>query len=253
MPFELHELFGGSLKLYQPKRGYRFSIDAILLAAFAAQKAHGTVADLGAGSGVVSLVLAKNRRVSLVVAFEIQDELAEIAKKNVVLNHCEDKITIEHGDIRQVRKKFSAGQFDAVVTNPPFYAVGTGRINPHSQKAAARHEMHGTLDDFIASAAFLLKTGGTFFVVYSADRIIDLFTGMREAKIEPKVLRSVHPKAGEPATMVLVEGIKGAGVSLKILNPLFVYDSDGNYTSETKEFYKTVGSFLSAASEKICR
>ncbi|MCX8045220.1 MAG: methyltransferase, partial [Desulfobacterota bacterium] len=183
MSFELHELFSGTLKLYQPKHGYRFSIDSILLADFAGPKVHGMVADLGAGSGIVSLLLVRNPKVTRIVAFEIQHELAALAKKNIVLNHCNDKVTVEHGDIRHIRKKCPAGSCDAVVTNPPFFAVGTGRINPHTQKASARHEMHGALHDFLTAAAYLLKTGGSLFIVYNADRAVDLLTGMRGAKI----------------------------------------------------------------------
>jgi len=222
MPFELHELFDGSLKLYQPKQGYRFSVDSILLAEFAAAKAYGHVADLGAGSGVLSLLLSRSAQVQQVTALEIQGDLVELILKNVSLNRCEGKVSVTQCDIRQIRKHFPAGFFDTVITNPPFYAAGTGKVNPDAQKAAARHEVHGTLQDFLRAAAYLLKTGGSFFAVYNAERTADLIAGMRQERIEPKVMQCVHPHKGEPATMVLVEGIKGAGVALSIRPPLFV-------------------------------
>lgn len=237
MSTELHELFDGTLKLYQPKQGYRFSIDSILLADFAGSRVSGSVADLGAGSGVLALLLARRKAVAHLTAIELQEELAAIARKNVLLNKLDGTVTIVQADIRNIRNNFPAGGFDAVVTNPPFYAAGTGRVNPHAQQAAARHELHGTVRDFLGAAAYLLKTGGAFFAVYGAERTVDLLTAMRAHKIEPKELRCVHPKAGEPATMVLVAGVKGAGVALKIIEPLVVYNRNGRYTQELKQIY----------------
>ncbi len=145
---ELHELFDGRLKLYQPARGYRFSIDALLLAVFARGRCAGSVADLGTGCGVLPLLLARRDEVVHVTAVEIQQELAGLARRNSELNGCSEKITVLCGDVRAIGKMAPPESFDAVVTNPPFYPVASGRINPMAQKAAARHEVHGSLDDF---------------------------------------------------------------------------------------------------------
>ncbi len=234
---ELHELFDGRLRIYQKKSGYRFSIDAILLADFTMRTASGSLADLGTGSGILPVLLARHTRFTKIAGIEIQDDLAGLAKKNILLSGCGDVASIIHTDIKKIKNHLTAESFDTVVTNPPFYPVASGRINPDSQKAAARHELYGTLGDFIAGAAFLLKQGGRFLAVYTASRAMDLLEGMRRKKIEPKTLLCIHPRIDEPATMVLVEGIKGAGTELKILPPVFVYAADGTYSPAIKTMF----------------
>jgi len=237
---ELNELFDGRLKIYQKKNGYRFSIDAILLADFTIRTASGAIADLGTGSGVLPVLLARHKKFTKIAGVEIQEELALLAEKNISLNGCGDVVSIVHADIKTIKNHFSPESFDTVITNPPFYPVTSGRINPDTQKAAARHEIYGTLGDFIAGAAFLLKQGGRFIAVYIAARTADLIEGMRRKNIEPKTLRFIHPRAKGPATMVLVEGIRGAGTELKILEPVFVYNADGTYSHTIKALFENI-------------
>ncbi len=229
---ELHELFDSRLKLYQPAGGYRFSIDSLLLAWFARGRCCGSVADLGTGCGVLPVLLARSGAVRKIVGIEIQPELADLAARNTGLNECDGKITIACGDIRSPGKLAGPESFDAVVTNPPFYPCGTGRINPAAQKAAARHELHGTIEDFMGASAFFLKRGGRCDLIYPASRLVDLIAAMRHNKLEPKLLRFVHSRAGEPASMVLVEALKGAGAEMKIESPLVLYVSPGTYSEE---------------------
>ena len=237
---ELHELFEGRLKIFQKKEGYRFSVDSILLAGFAAERASGTVADLGTGSGILPVILARHEKFQKITGIEIQEDLTVLARQNIGLNKCEDRVSIVHADIKDLTGRFSAGEFDTVITNPPFYTVSSGRINPNNQKALARHELHGTLRDFISAAAFLLRQSGKFFAVYLCFRIADLVTEMRRKNIEPKTFQFVHARIDEDATMVLVEGAKGAGTEAKILPPLILYDAEGNYTEEVKAVFRGI-------------
>jgi tRNA1Val (adenine37-N6)-methyltransferase len=237
---ELHELFDGRLKLYQPARGYRFSIDALLLAWFARGRCAGAVADLGTGCGVLPVLLARRDEVARITAIEIQPELAGLARRNSELNGCSEKISVLCGDVRAIRKLAAAESFDAVVTNPPFYPVTSGRINPMAQKAAARHEVNGRLDDFIAAGAFFLKQGGRCMVVYSASRLADLLSGLREKSLEPKTLQVVHARSDEPATMVLVEAVKGAGAEMHIEPPLVLYESQGVYSGQAQALFTSL-------------
>jgi tRNA1Val (adenine37-N6)-methyltransferase len=237
---ELHELFHGRLKIIQKKGGYRFSVDSILLACFAAERASGAVADLGTGCGVLPVILAKRRQFDQITGIEIQHDLARLARENVSFNNCDDNVTILNADIKKINMSLSAETFDAVITNPPFYPVGTGRINPDPENAGARHELYAVLRDFISAAAFLLKQSGKFYAVYLSSRTVDLIEEMRKQHIEPKIIRFVHSKNDEPATMVLVEGVKRAGVEVKILPPLFLYDNDGKYTEEAKAVFSYV-------------
>ena len=237
---ELHELFDGRLKLYQPARGYRFSIDALLLAAFARERCSGAVADLGTGCGVLAVLLARCGGVVRILGVEIQDELAELARCNIIFNRCEEKVSILHGDVRRLQAMGPAESFDAVVTNPPFYPAASGRINPVAQKAAARHELHGSLGDFTAACAYLLKQGGRCMVVYSASRLPDLLAALRKKSLEPKTLRFVHARSDEPATMVLAEAVKGAGAEMNIEPPLVLYESQGIYSRQARELFASL-------------
>ncbi len=227
---ELHELFNGRLKLYQPARGYRFSIDALVLAAFARERLSGVVADLGTGCGILPVLLARRDEITQILGIEIQEELADLARRNSELNGCQKKISIACGDVRSPGALSAPESFDAVVTNPPFYPVGSGRINTAAQKAAARHELNGTLEDFMGASSYLLKQGGRCTLVYSAARLVDLLAAMRGKKLEPKALRFVHANADEPANMVLAEAIKGAGAEIKIEPPLVLYAATGVYS-----------------------
>ncbi|MCP4715376.1 MAG: tRNA1(Val) (adenine(37)-N6)-methyltransferase [Deltaproteobacteria bacterium] len=237
---ELVELFGGRLRLYQPHKGYRFSIDAVLLGSFAASRAGSVVADLGTGNGILPVLLARRQGIDKITGIEIQQELAEIAGLNTSLNKCSAATQILHADMRGIKTMLQPESFDSVITNPPFYRVGSGRINPDSQKAAARHELHGTLRDFISSAFFLLKQNGSFIAVYPAARTVDLIAEMRLKNLEPKTLRFVHSRCGEPAELILVEGVKTAGTEAKILPPLFLYDDNDEYTPEMNTIFNEI-------------
>ena len=237
---ELLSLFEGRLSLYQYKKGYRFSIDTLLLAAFARQRLRGSVADLGTGSGVLPILLARSPNICSLTGFEIQPDLAELALRNVKLHDLGQRLSIEQADIKEIRSLFKAESFDAAIANPPFYPIGTGRINTGSQDAAARHELLATLQDFVSAAAYLIKNGGKFCAIFPATRSADLICTMRENKIEPKVLRCVHSRADETAVMVLIEGIKNAGSQTTILPPLVIYSTGQTYNPEVVSMFETL-------------
>lgn len=237
---ELHSLFEGRLNLYQYTNGYRFSIDTPLLASFARTRLRGTVADLGTGSGVLPILLARSPEINSLTGFEIQPELVALAKRNVALNNLQQRIRIEQADVQKIRSLQPPESFEAVITNPPFYPLGSGRINPDSQDAAARHELLATLQDFISAAAYLIKNGGKFCAIFPASRSADLLCTMRNNRIEPKVVRCVHSRSDEPAVMLLVEGIKNAGSQTTILPPLIIYSDGQNYSPEVQTVFNSL-------------
>ncbi len=237
---ELHSLFDGRLRLYQYKGGYRFSIDSLLLAAFARERVGGCVADLGTGSGVLPVILSRSADVTSLTGFEIQPELAELARRNVELHTLGQRVSIEQADIKNIRSLLPAESFDAAVANPPFYPLGTGRINPGSQEAGARHELLATLSDFVCAASYMLKNGGRLCAIFSASRSTDLICTMRANNIEPKALRCVHSRAGESAAMVLAEGLKNAGSGVEILPPLVIYSAGRTYSPEVKSIFSSL-------------
>jgi tRNA1Val (adenine37-N6)-methyltransferase len=237
---ELCELFDGRLKLYQKRKGYRFSVDSILLGDFARERAAGLVIDLGTGSGILAVLLSRIEAVREIMGIEVQEDLAALAQKNILYNTCGDKVTIIRADIRELKEQFSATSFDAVISNPPFYPIKSGLLNEDSGKAVSRHELHGTLADFLSISAYLLKRSGAFLTIYPCSRIGDLIEEMRTAKLEPKTLRFIHPNIEEPANLVLVEGIKGAGREARVLPPLVLFGADGSYSEQARALFHRV-------------
>ena len=228
----LDSLFQGRLRVIQAKKGYRFSLDAILLARFAEAKKGERAADLGTGSGVVALALAFLNPWLRVVGLEVDRVVAERAIRTLELNSLRGRVEIVHGDIRSVREIFPPESYDLVVSNPPYRRLKSGRPNPHPERYIARHEVKGSLLDFLRAGSFLLKRKGRISLVYPVSRTVDLLAEMRKVGVEPKKARFVHSRQGLPASLVLVEGIKGGRGEVSILPPLVIYAEGSRYTEE---------------------
>ncbi|MDW7644515.1 MAG: tRNA1(Val) (adenine(37)-N6)-methyltransferase [Desulfuromonadales bacterium] len=229
---------GPGLKILQGKTGYRFSLDPVLLCSFARIRPQDRVLDLGTGAGIIPLLLASRHASIRVVGVERQEELADRARRSAQLNRLDERIEIVCGDMRVPEVLSRYAPFAAVLSNPPYRPAGTGRLSPGSERAAARHELAGGLDDFVGTAARCLDDGGRFFVIHLAERLTDLLCAMRLEKLEPKRLRIVLSRAGEAARLVLVEGRKGAKPGLVVEDPLVIYDGDG-YSREVLAMYET--------------
>jgi tRNA1Val (adenine37-N6)-methyltransferase len=228
----LDTLFRGRLKFFQRRNGYRFSLDALLLAHFVPLKRGERVADLGTGNGVIALVLATlHPRVSI-TGVEFQPAMAERAKRNVKLNELAGRIVICRGDVRAIAAVASSESFDVAVCNPPFRKPNSGRISPNDEKRLARHELEGDLGDFLAAGMFLLRPKGRMALIYPAVRLADLICAMRRARIEPKRLRMVHSFAAAEASLVLVEGVKGGRPGVAVDKPLAIYRRVNEYADE---------------------
>lgn len=231
-------LLSGRLTILQAKKGYRFSLDAVLLAHFARDCVKPArvkrIIDLGSGNGVLALLLAGLHRSAKVVGLEIQNAMVGRAMRSVELNGLERRVEILQGDVRDVEHLFPPESFDAAVCNPPYRPARSGRISPNEERRIARHEINGSLSDFLRAASYLLPQGSGISLVYPASRAIDLLAAMRHENLEPKRLRLVHSFAGSPAALVLVHGINGGRTELFIGPPLTVYNPGRTHTSEIK-------------------
>ncbi len=225
------------IKLFQPKRGYRFSVDALLLEDFISAKQLNTGIELGAGSGIISILLAKRLKTTKIIAVEIQKSLVQCAKRNVELNKLGDGVEILNEDIKNLKKHFPPNKCDFVFSNPPFRKVKSGRLSIDEERAAARHEIKITLNDIITTASYLLKNTGRFYLIYHPFRLIELIGLLHKAQLEPKRMRFVHSRTGEEAKMVLIEAVKGSGAWLKIEPPFYIYEEGSEYTAEIKRVY----------------
>lgn len=217
------ELRDYDLRVIQPKTGYRFSLDPLLLCDFAGDREGARVIDLGTGSGVIPLVLARKCGGTTAVGVEFQQELAEMASRNVALNGLADRIEIMATDILSLRKSFPVSSFDLVVANPPYRKQGTGKISPRAGRDKARHESTATLTDFIAMAKYLVKPAGRVCFVYHVGRLPDCLAEAERQKLAVRRLQFIHGASDANARMFLLELSKGRKGELMVLPPLIVH------------------------------
>jgi tRNA1Val (adenine37-N6)-methyltransferase len=229
--------FDGRIRIKQPRSGYRFSIDAVILAHQADPKPGDRLVDLGTGCGIVPMILAHRHPGLQVFGVEVQDELAAIAKGNISDNHMDDRISILHEDMSAMKIEMICGPVDLVVSNPPYRKAHSGRINPDRQRAVARHEIRATLKDLTQTAHRLLRPLGHFLTIYTADRMTDLFNQLRSSDLEPKYMRTIHPARNSEAKLILVEARKGGSPGMKIGPALVIYQADGSYTPEVEKMF----------------
>ena len=212
------------ISLIAKKDGLTFGTDAYLLAAFMRPQARARAVELGTGTGIISLLCAARERFAQICALEIQADFAELAERNVRLNHLEDRIEIRRADVREVRAEQIGGECDVVFANPPYMRTDSGKRNDSDYKYIARHEVCGTVDDFCAAAERLLKYGGRFYCVWRPDRLSDLMAAMRAHGLEPKVAVFVHADAESEPSMLLCSATRGGAAGLRILPPLLLHE-----------------------------
>lgn len=228
-----------SLVVRQPRRGYRFSIDSVLLADFAAPLCGESAMDLGTGSGVVLLLLARLRPgLSRGVGVELQPELVEFARANIEANGLSGRLSALPGDFREKVPGAPSGSFDLVVSNPPYRPVGEGRTNPDRQKAIARHEVACTLADVFRAAARFLSPGGRFAVLGLPRRLPEMLALVAASGLFAERLRFVHPFPGRPANLVLLAGGRRRGGGPEVVPPLCVYEAPGRYSPEARAVFR---------------
>ena len=230
--------FSGRIKIKQSRSGYRFSIDAVLLASHAKLRPKDTVVDLGTGCGIIPIILAFQNPTVVLYGLEIQKNLVDIAALNVKENHLEDQIQIILGDMKTFDPEMIPKPVDLVISNPPYRSVRSGRLNPNHQRARAKHEITVTLAEVVQTARRMLRAYGRFIMIYLAERITDVLNQLRSNTLEPKFLRTIHSRINTEAKLILVEGIKGARPGLKIAPPLIIYQEDGSYTEEIQKMFE---------------
>ncbi len=232
----LDELRHWGLKVIQSKSGYRFGIDSLLLASLADPPKKGLVLDMGTGCGVLSLILARRFPNVRICAIEIQRALARRAKRNADINGLSQNIRVVEGSFTDLPQIVEGDSFDYVITNPPYYRINSGRTNPNSEKAIARHEIHGDLSTLIENAFYALKFRGKLGIIFDAMRVVDLLSEMREKGIEPKLIRFIHSLVDQEAKLVFLEGVKGGKKGeTRVAPPLVIYKRPHRYHEKVTE------------------
>lgn len=225
------------LKIIQNPKGFCFGVDAVLLSNFSEIKRDAKVVDLGTGTGIMPILIAGKSNASKIYGIEIQEQVADMAKRSIKLNKLEDRIEIINEDLKNIEELIEVNSTDVVLSNPPYMNQNGGLKNPEDLKAISRHEIKCTLEDVIRTAARLLKHNGHFYLVHRPHRLVDIMCLCRQYKLEPKKLMFVHPNRNKKPNLLLLKCIKAAKPELKLLDPLHVYNEDGGYTDEIYEIY----------------
>lgn len=231
------------LKIIQNKNGFCFGMDSILLSDFAKNIKKGSkVLDLGTGTGIISTLLCGKTNLQKIIGVEVQEQVAEMAKRSVKLNNLEERFEIVNANILELKNIYKNQSFDVIVTNPPYKKENTGIVNENEAKYISRHEITANLEDFIKISKDLLKDKGEFYMVHRPERLVDIITTMRKYKIEPKILQFVSPNENKEPNLILIKGIKNAKPFIKVEKNLIVYDQNGNYTDEILKIYNKINS-----------
>lgn len=228
-------LLGGAVRLFQPRRGHRAGTDAVLLAGLAELRAGDEVVDLGSASGAVGLMLA-HRRADIRVTFAERDvDLVALCGRNIALNGLNDRAGALAVDVFAPRPERAAsglapGSADLVVTNPPFAEADVPRVSPEPGRRAAHVMAGGGLGEWLACAADLLRHRGRLLMIHRADGLAGCLGALGRAFGSPTLL-PVHPRAGEPATRIVVGATRGGRAPLAILPGLVLHEADGRFTA----------------------
>ncbi len=218
------DVINEELRLIQKKNGLTYGTDAYLLAAFLRPAPHTHAVELGGGTGVISLLLLSGNKLKSVQAVEIQPAFADLITRNAAINGLDDRLTALCGDIRTLTPTNTSGEVALVFSNPPYMTVDGGRRNEAEEKYIARHEICGSITDFCAAAARILKYGGKFACVWRPDRLADLFRALDAAHLEPKRMTEVYADRTREPSCVLIEAIKGGAPGMRVTPPLLLYE-----------------------------
>lgn len=183
--------------------------DSLALSDFATLRPGWRVCDLGCGGGTLLLLLARRENPLSLTGVELDVRAAECARSNLSSNGLAGEILT--ADLRE-RGILPNEGFDLVISNPPYFSVGSGKSG-----GQARSEEACTLDDLCAAANRLLKTGGRFALVHRPERLTDLLCTLRLHKLEPKRLQFVTASPEHTPSAVLLEAVKNGGPGLDVL------------------------------------
>ncbi|NLB19119.1 MAG: tRNA1(Val) (adenine(37)-N6)-methyltransferase [Syntrophomonadaceae bacterium] len=233
----LDELTRNGMKIIQARQGYRFSMDAVLLAHFAEAREKDQVLDLGCGSGIISILVASREPSAHITGLEIQPDLADRAQRSVQMNGLLSRVEILHGDLRRVEEILGLKRFNLVVANPPFWRQGEGKPNSNQEKLVARHEIYATLADYVEAASRCLNKNGRLAMVQRAARATEMSVLLQEHGFGVTRMRFIHAHINKSANLFLVEATKGSKSEVNILPPFIVYGSDGKYSEEINRIY----------------
>lgn len=226
------------LKIIQKIGGYGFTSDSVLLANFIKTKKKDTCVEIGAGSGIISILVNYKEKPKKIFAFELQGKVASLAQRNVELNNMQQDIKIICDRIQNHANYMQNGMVDVVFSNPPYFKFDENVKGDIEEKNLSRFDKELPLADFFKCAGDILKFGGKLFFVHSSQRLSECFNCMKQNNLSPKRMYFVHPNEQKDSTVFLCECIKGGKDGLVIMSPLFTNNLDGDYIQTIQKLYK---------------
>jgi tRNA1Val (adenine37-N6)-methyltransferase len=222
----LDDLQCDGLKAIQHRSRFCFGLEAVLLVNFARIKPGETAADLGTGCGVIPLLLACKTRAAAIYGVEIEAYAADLAGRNARMNGLEDRVRIIHSDLREAHMHLGMGKMDVLTCNPPFHRSGACDPGIPPKHGAARRDTMAAMEEILQASFGLLRNRGRLYLVQQSFRCAEVLCLMAQQRIEPKKLQPVQTAPGKGASLVLVEGIKGAKPGLEWLPVLNIHEQD---------------------------
>ena len=236
----LDDLQLAGMRILQKRDGFRFGMDAVLLADFAQVDARAHVADFGTGTGILPLLLCGRGKGASFDALELQPDMADMARRTMALNGLEERVRVHALAVERAEEVVAPGTVDVIVCNPPYGPPGATLHNPSEGLRVARHQAAEGLRDWFRVGYRLLRGKGRFAMVYPAPRMLEAMEALQAAHLMPKRFRLVYPRADRAANLVLIEGVKDAKPLLQPEPPLIVYEADGSMTAELKRIYHII-------------
>ncbi len=227
----------GNLKIIQKNKGFKFGVDAVLLADFAACKKGSKIAELCSGSGIVSVLAAHHYENVKIDAVELLPKYADMAERTVTMNSLECEIKVHCADLKDAPSFLQCGSYDYVLCNPPYKKIDAGENCPDADKAAARSEIYTNLDEVVKASSLLLKETGRLCLVHRPHRLNDIILTLNKYRFSLKRLCTVSSYFGQAPVLILCEAYKNGKSDLVIEPPIVLYDKDGE-TARTREIYR---------------
>lgn len=229
----LEDLPSVNCKIIQKKKGFRFTVDSILLVNFLKLKKNTNLLDIGTGTGIMPLLLCRKEEINLITAVEIETEIAKMFEKTIEINSLESKITLINTDIKNYKEE----PFDMIISNPPYMKLDEGYISHHDYRAGARHEVNLNLKELLISAKKLLKNGGSLNLIYRTNRFMEVLDEAKMLNLNAKRVRFIYSKSNQNSDLFMMEMIKGFKCACVVEEPLYIYNEHGEYTEELKKYY----------------
>ena len=229
----LEDLPSVNCKIIQKKKGFRFTVDSILLVNFLKLKKNTNLLDIGTGTGIMPLLLCRKEEINLITAVEIETEIAKMFEKTIEINSLKSKIKLINTDIKNYKEE----PFDMIISNPPYMKLNEGYISPHDYRAGARHEINLDLKELLINGKRLLKNGGSFNLVYRTNRFIEVLDESKILNLNVKRVRFIYSKPNQSSDLFMIEMIKGFKCACVVEEPLYIYNEHGEYTEELKKYY----------------